>query len=45
MMMAITGQEHGAMLALATQMNLVGELVLRALTACPQTGTQERRSV
>ncbi|HEX2819170.1 MAG TPA: MafI family immunity protein [Streptosporangiaceae bacterium] len=40
---AITGQERGDMLALATQMKLEGDLVPRALAACPQTGSQERR--
>jgi|SRR5271165_1965709 len=41
---AITGQERAAMLALAARMNLEGDLVLRALAACPQTGGHERRS-
>ncbi len=41
---AITGQERAAMLALAARMNLDGDLVLRALAACPQTGGHERRS-
>jgi hypothetical protein len=41
---AITGQERGDMLALATRMNLHGDLVPRALAACPQTGGPERRS-
>ena len=35
---AITGPERAAMLALAARMNLEGHLVLRALAACPQTG-------
>ena len=42
---AITGQERGDMLALATQMKLEGDLVPRALAACPEAGGQERRSV
>jgi hypothetical protein len=33
------------MLALATQMKLEGDLVPRALAACPEAGGQERRSV
>ena len=33
------------MLALATQINLEGDLVSRALAACPKTGGQERSSV
>jgi hypothetical protein len=41
---AITGQERGDMLALATRMKLQGDLVPRALAACPQTGGPERRS-
>jgi hypothetical protein len=40
---AITGQERGDMLALATQMKLEGDLVSRALAACPQTGGHELR--
>ena len=35
---AITGQERGDMLALAARMNLEGDLVPRALAACPETG-------
>jgi hypothetical protein len=42
---AITRQERGGMLALATRMKLQGGLVPRALAACPQTGGQECRSV
>jgi hypothetical protein len=42
---AITGQERGDMLALATRMNLQGDLVPRALAACPETGGRERRSM
>jgi hypothetical protein len=42
---AITRQERGDMLALATQMKLEGDLVPRALAACPETDGQERRSV
>ena len=34
---AITGQERGDMLALAARMKLEGDLVPRALAACPQT--------
>ena len=34
---AITGQERGDMLALATRMKLEGDLVPRALAACPRT--------
>ncbi len=41
---AITGPERAAMLALAARMNLEGDLVPRALAACPQTGGHERRS-
>ncbi len=41
---AITGQERGDMLALAARMKLDGDLVLRALAACPQTGGHQRRS-
>ena len=40
---AITGQERGDMLALAARMNLEGDLVPRALAACPQTAGLERR--
>ena len=40
---AITGQERGDMLALAARMNLEGDLVPRALAACPQTVGLERR--
>ena len=40
---AITGQERGDMLTLAARMNLEGDLVPRALTACPQTAGLERR--
>jgi hypothetical protein len=40
---AITGQERGDMLALAARMNLEGELVPRALAACPQTAGLEHR--
>ena len=40
---AITGQERGDMLALAARMNLEGDLVPRALAACPQTADLERR--
>ncbi len=42
---AITAQERVGMLALAARMNLKGDLVLRALAACPQTGGHERRSI
>ena len=41
---AITGQERGDMLALAARMNLEGDLVSRALAACPEAGGHERRS-
>jgi hypothetical protein len=41
---AITGPERAAVLALAARMNLEGDLVLRALAACPQAGGHERRS-
>ena len=40
---AITGQERGDMLALAARMNLEGDLVPRALAACPQATGLERR--
>ena len=40
---AITGQERGDMLALAARMNLEGDLVPRALAACPQAAGLERR--
>jgi hypothetical protein len=40
---AITGQERGDMLTLAARMNLEGDLVPRALAACPQTAGLERR--
>ena len=40
---AITGQERGDMLALAARMNLEGDLVPRALAACPQTAGLEHR--
>ena len=40
---AITGQERGDRLALAARMNLEGDLVPRALAACPQTTGLERR--
>jgi len=42
---AITGQERGDMLALAARMKLKGDLVARALAACPETGGRERRSM
>ena len=42
---AITGQERVAMLALAARMNLEGDLVLRALAACPRAGGHGRRSI
>ena len=42
---AITGQERGDMLALATRMKLQGDLVPRALAACPETRGPERRSM
>ena len=42
---AITGQERGNMLGLAARMKLEGDLVPRALAACPQTGGPERRRV
>ena len=42
---AITGQEHGDMLALAARMNLDGGLVPRALAACPQADGHQRLSV
>jgi hypothetical protein len=42
---AITGQEHRDMLALAARMDLKGGLVPRALAACPETDDRERRSV
>ncbi len=42
---AITGTERGDMLALATRMKLQGDLVPRALAACPQTRGPERRSM
>ncbi len=41
---AITGPERAAILALAARMNPDGDLVLRALAACPQTGGHQRRS-
>ena len=41
---AITGQEQGDMLALATRMKLQGSPSYPALAACPQTGGRERRS-
>ena len=41
---AITGQERADMLALAARMKLRGDLVPRALAACPQTPGRERRS-
>ena len=40
---AITGQERGDMLTPAARMNLEGDLVPRALAACPQTAGLERR--
>ena len=40
---AITGQQRADMLALAARMNLEGDLVPRALAACPQTAGLERR--
>jgi hypothetical protein len=40
---AITPQERAEMLALAARMNLEGDLVLRALAACPEMGGRERR--
>ena len=40
---AITAQERADMLALADRMNLEGDLVPRALAACPQTAGLERR--
>ena len=42
---AITGQEHRDMLALAARMDLKGGLVPRALAACPEPGNREHRSV
>lgn len=42
---AITGQERGDMLALAEEMNLEGDLIARALAACPQTDGRQRRPV
>jgi hypothetical protein len=42
---AIIGQERGDMLALAARMSLEGDLVPRALAACPKTGGRERRSL
>jgi hypothetical protein len=42
---AITGTERGDMLALATRMKLQGDLVPRALAACPETDGRERRSL
>lgn len=41
---AITGQERGDVLALAAQMKLEGDLVARALAACPETDDRKRRS-
>jgi len=40
---AITGQERGDMLTLAARMNLDGDLVPRALAACPQTADLKHR--
>jgi hypothetical protein len=42
---AITGQERGDMLALAARMNLDGDLVPRALAACPRTEGGEHRAL
>ena len=42
-MIAITRQERGDMLALAARMKLEGDLVPRALAACPEMGDRERR--
>ena len=42
---AITGQERGDMLALAARMKLEGDLIPRALAACPRTQGGEHRSV
>jgi len=39
---AITGQERGDMLALAARMKLEGDLVPRALAACPENRDGER---
>jgi len=40
---AITRQERGDMLAPAARMKLEGDLVPRALAACPEMGDRERR--
>ena len=40
---AITGQERADILALAARMNLEGDLIPRALAACPQTAGHENR--
>jgi hypothetical protein len=42
---AITGTERRDMLAPAAWMKLQGDLVPRALAACPETGGRERRSM
>jgi len=39
---AVTDQERADMLALAARMNLEGDLVPRALAACPEMGDRER---
>ena len=40
---AVTDQERADMLALAARMNLEGDLVPRALAACPHTAGLEHR--
>jgi hypothetical protein len=42
---AVTEQDRSDILALAARMKLDGDLVPRALAACPQTNGQERRPV
>jgi hypothetical protein len=40
---AVTDQERADMLTLAARMNLEGDLVPRALAACPEMARRERR--
>ena len=40
---AVTDQERGDMMALADRMKLEGDLVPRALAACPRTAGREHR--
>jgi len=42
---AVTDQERGDMMALADRMKLEGDLVPRALAACPRTEGGEHRAV